>query len=257
MKQVIEEPVLVVPHFVVVLTNSIHGVCDPEKMLHKPESDILVHRVILRQNERDLQHVLAIESHPSCTVRLVEVTARGKGSTAIEDANVVEPEESACKNILPLRVLPVDPPVEILHEALKRSFQETNVGSPQFAFDIEEEQCCPCMDRGIHVAEIPFVRWDLSVGMGIQIPQHEEQLVLGEVEVHKRQGNCVKSQVPSGIPGIFPLVGHRDDVAIQHVEPLGIPDIATTGAQQRVSVMLLQPLVQIEVVILLAPQHAG
>ena len=33
-KQVIEEPVLVVTHFVVVLTNSIHGVCDPEKMLH-------------------------------------------------------------------------------------------------------------------------------------------------------------------------------------------------------------------------------
>ncbi len=93
--------------------------------------------------------------------------------------------------------------------------------------------------------------------MGIQIPQHEEQLVLGEIEVHQRQGNCVKSQVPSGIPGIFPLVGHRDDVAIQHVEPLGIPDIATTAARQRVSVMLLQPLVQIEVVILLAPQHAG
>src|SRR3954471_24622813 len=141
MKQVVEEPVLVVPHFVVVLTNSIHGVGDPEEMLHKPESDILVHRVVLRQNERDLQHVLAVKSHPSCTVRLVEVTPCGKGSTSIEDANVVEPEESTGKNILPLRVLSVDPPVEVLHQALERSFQEAHVGSPQFAFDVKEEQC--------------------------------------------------------------------------------------------------------------------
>src|SRR5207302_10277620 len=100
MKQIVEEPVLVVPHFVVVLTDSIHGICDPEEMLHKPEGDILVHRVVLRQNERDFQHVLAVEGHPSCTVRLVEVTPGGKGSTAIEDTNIVQTEESAGKNIL-------------------------------------------------------------------------------------------------------------------------------------------------------------
>src|ERR1700757_4017081 len=186
MKQIVEESVLLVPHFIVVLSDSIHGVRDPQEMLHKSEGDILVHRVVFRQNECDLQHVLAVECHPSCTVCLVEVTTRGKGSTAIEDANVIQAEESTGKNILPLRVLPVDPPVEILHQALKRSFQEAHVGSAKFPFDIEEKKCRPCMDRGINVAEIPLVGRDLSIGMGIQIPQHKEKLVFGKIKIHKR-----------------------------------------------------------------------
>src|SRR5579871_5178025 len=98
MKQVVEKPVLVVPHLVVVDTDSIHGVRDPEEMLHKAEGDVLVHRVVFAQNECDLQHVLAVEGHPSGAVGLGQVTTRGKGRTAIKHANVIQPEESTSKN---------------------------------------------------------------------------------------------------------------------------------------------------------------
>src|ERR1700746_1779805 len=67
----------------------------------------------------------------------------------------------------------------------------------------------------------------------------------------------MKRQVPGRVPWILPLVGDRDDVVVQHVEPLGIPDLAVSSAGQRVGLMLLQPLVQIEVVVLLAPEHAS
>ena len=93
--------------------------------------------------------------------------------------------------------------------------------------------------------------------MRIKIPQHEQELVLGKIEVHQRKRNRMKSQIPCRIPGILPLVGHRDNVAVQHVEPLGIPDIAMSRARQGMSLMLVQPFVEIEIVVLLAPQHSG
>src|SRR5690349_15000894 len=67
----------------------------------------------------------------------------------------------------------------------------------------------------------------------------------------------MKSQVPRRIPRILPLVGHRNDVAVQHVEPLGIANALLTGTSHGMSFVFLQPSVKIEIVVLLAPQHAG
>jgi hypothetical protein len=55
----------------------------------------------------------------------------------------------------------------------------------------------------------------------------------------------------------IPTVGHRDNVAVQHVEPLSIAYVASTRTGQGMSLMFIQPPVKIEVVILLAPQHSG
>ena len=67
----------------------------------------------------------------------------------------------------------------------------------------------------------------------------------------------VERQVPGRVPGVLPLVGHRDDVAVQHVEPLGVPDAAAAAAEQRMRLVLLQPAVEVEVVVLLRPEHPG
>ena len=93
--------------------------------------------------------------------------------------------------------------------------------------------------------------------MRIQIPKHKQELVLGKVEVHERQRNGMKSEIPGRIPGIFPLVGHGEHVAVEHVEPLGISGFAVRVPEQGVSFVLVQPFVQIEVVVLLAPEHSG
>ena len=54
----------------------------------------------------------------------------------------------------------------------------------------------------------------------------------------------------------IPLVGHREDVAVIHVEPLGVPHVVTRP-EQRVRIVLLEPRVEIEIVVLLRPQHSG
>ena len=86
--------------------------------------------------------------------------------------------------------------------------------------------------------------------------EHQLHLFFGEVGVHDRQRKRVEGQIPGRVPGILPLVGHRDDVLVQHVEPLRVPGVAISG-MQRVGVVLIQPVVAVEEEELLAPEHAG
>src|SRR5215471_426244 len=65
----------------------------------------------------------------------------------------------------------------------------------------------------------------------------------------------MKGKVPSRIPWVFPLVRHRDDVAVEHVEPLGIASVPLRP-DHRMRLMLDEPAVQIKVVVLFAPQHS-
>jgi hypothetical protein len=90
----------------------------------------------------------------------------------------------------------------------------------------------------------------------VQLVEHQLELVLGEVDVDHRQRDGVEGEVPRRVPGVLPLVRHRDDVVVDHVEPAAVADVAAF-ATQRMDVMLLQPLVEIEEVVLLAPQHRG
>src|SRR5215831_11754668 len=66
----------------------------------------------------------------------------------------------------------------------------------------------------------------------------------------------MERQVPSGIPGILPLVWHRDDVLIHHVEPFRIPHEARTWLH-RINAMFLEPFVHIEKEKLFGPKHPG
>src|SRR5580693_128286 len=153
-----------------VLTHPVHSISDPEEMLEETVGDFLIHGIVFRQNESDLQHVLAIEGHPCRAIRLVEMTARRKGSTAIEESNIVQPEEAPREDIPSLRILSVDPPVEIQHQTLKRTFQETQIRPAQFSFNVIEIQSRPRVHGRIHVAEVPLIGRKLPIWMGIQAP---------------------------------------------------------------------------------------
>ena len=119
-----------------------------------------------------------------------------------------------------------------------------------------QEQGRPGMHRRVHVAEIPLVGRELTAGMQVNPLEHQLHLFFGEVGVHDRQRQRVEGQVPSRVPGILPLVGHRDDVLVQHVEPLRVPGVAISGMQW-VRVVFVQPVVAVEEEELLAPEHAG
>ena len=113
------------------------------------------------------------------------------------------------------------------------------------------------MHRRIHIAEVPLVGGNLPIGVGIETAQHQQQLLLGEIEVHQRQGDRVEGQVPGRIPRVLPLVRHGDHVGVQHVKPFRVAHAAATGLHERMTPVLLKPSIQIEVVVLLAPEHAG
>ena len=66
----------------------------------------------------------------------------------------------------------------------------------------------------------------------------------------------MKSQIPGRIPRVLPLVRHRDHVGIEHVEPLGVAHAVAGGLEQRMTLVLAQPLLQIEVIVLLGPEHS-
>src|SRR5690242_5377706 len=96
-------------------------------MLEKFGGDVLVNLVVPGQFQRDAQQVQAIHRHPARAVRLVDKAARRQGLAAIEYADVVEPEETALKNVPALGVLAVDPPREIQQELVKNAFEEHEV----------------------------------------------------------------------------------------------------------------------------------
>src|SRR5208337_3987820 len=109
MEKIIKEAVLLIPHLVFVHAESVHGVGNPYEMLDEAVSNLFIHRVVLSENERDLQHVLAVEGHPCRAIGLVKV--------------------SAGKHVLPGWIFAVDPPVVILHQPLEGTLQEAQVSA--------------------------------------------------------------------------------------------------------------------------------
>src|SRR5262249_46780154 len=162
-------------------------------------------------NNRDLKHDLAIQSNPCGAIGLFDGSAGGQLGTAVKHPDVVQAEKSAGEDIAPPRIFSVYPPSEIEQQSLETLLQEVEINPAPLILDLVQEQRSPGMDRRIDVAKIPLVRRNLSIGMEIEIAQHEKLLFFGEIKIHQRQADGVEGQIPSCIPGIFPLVGHGDD----------------------------------------------
>src|SRR5215469_18616351 len=99
MQEIVEESVPLIPHRFLVWPDAIHGVSDPGKVLKETEGHFFVHRVVFRESHSDFQHAQTIEGHPGCAVSLIEISAGRQRCTAVENADVVEPEESARENV--------------------------------------------------------------------------------------------------------------------------------------------------------------
>ena len=79
------------------------------------------------------------------------------------------------------------------------------------------------MDRRVDVPQGPFVGWDLAIGVHVPLAQKQRQLVFGKVRVDEGERDAVERQIPGGVPGVFPLIGHGDDVFVIQVPPGVIP----------------------------------
>jgi hypothetical protein len=226
-------------------------------VLGELEDHVLVGGIVRGELHRELQHVLAEESHPRRAVGLFEVAAGGQRRAAVEHTDVVEAEEAAIEDVLAETVFAVHPPGEIQQQLAERGPEKVEVGLAVHGVPgAMQEQRCKRVDRRVHVAEIPLVGGYLTVRMQIGAAQHQLHLILGKIRIDDRDRERMEGQVPGRVPRVFPFVGHRDDVPVQHVEPLRIPG-SPIARMQGIGVVLVEPVVAVEEEELLAPQHAG
>ena len=73
----------------------VHGAGDQQEMLRELRRQILIGRVVRRELEGDLEHVLAEQRHPGRAVGLLQMAAGRQRRAAVEDADIVEPEKAA------------------------------------------------------------------------------------------------------------------------------------------------------------------
>ncbi len=81
--------------------------------------------------------------------------------------------------------------------------------------------------------------------------------LFGEVGIDRGEGDHVEGGVPGGEPGIFPFVGHREDVAGEEVLPVGVAAVEALRAAAAGRRVALQPVLDDVVVELLGPEQAG
>ncbi len=254
-EQVVVEAVLLVPH--AVSSSFVHAGGDIVEMFHKLQDHVFIDRVVGGKFHGEFQHVLAEQRHPGRAVRLLQVAAGGQRGAAVEDADVVETEESAFEDVLAEAVLAVHPPGEVQEQFVERRPEELEVRlAAQGLLGAMQKERRKGVDGRVHIAEVPLVGRHLTAGVQVDILQHQFHLLLGEVGIDDGERQTVEGQVPGRVPGVLPLVRHGNDVLVQHVEPLGVPGVVISG-MKGVGVMLVQPVVAVEEEELFAPEHAG
>jgi hypothetical protein len=130
-------------------SDSVHRVDDGHEVLEELAGDVLVAVVDLGQLQCDAQHRGAVERHPRRAIGLGELAAGGQRLAAVEDADVVQAEEAAGEEVLPLHVLAVHPPGEVEEELGKGALEEVGVPAAAGAGLLVDPPGCPGVHRRV------------------------------------------------------------------------------------------------------------
>ena len=84
----------------------------------------------------DLKHILGEHRDPCGTIRLLEMAAGGQWRTAVKDADIVQSQEAAFKQVLAKAVFAVDPPTEIQHQFRKGALEELEIAFSRSACSV-------------------------------------------------------------------------------------------------------------------------
>ncbi len=112
--------------------------------------------------------------------------------------------------------------------------EEEPVGAAGAArVDLVDAPRGPGVDGRVHVAEGPLVGRELPVRVHVPLAREQQELLLGEVGVDEGERDAVEGEVPRRVPGVLPLVGHRDHVGVEEVRPLGVPALRRARREAR------------------------
>jgi len=202
--------------------------------------------------------VEGIHCHPGGSVRLLEVYTIGQRDVAVEDADVVQPEEAALEDVPLTRVFAVRPPCVVQQQLVEDAFEEdqVSIAATLPPVDLEDAPGGPCVNRRIDIAERPLVRRELPVWVHVPLAREQRELVLCELRVDQSERHAVKRQVPGGVPRVFPFVGHGDHVGVVQVQPFAVTAVLSLRRRRGLGRVTDQPARHFVTVELLAPDHS-
>src|SRR6266496_4023072 len=130
-------------------------------------------------------------------------------NTAVKYTYIIKPKKTSFKNVVAISVFTVNPPCEIDNLLLKYALKKSNIllaCSPFFY--VIHLQCSPCMYRRIYITKVPFISRQLTIRFHIPFPHNQNKLMFCKRRVNHSHGDCMKGEIPCGIPRVFPFVGH-------------------------------------------------
>src|SRR3989344_1199847 len=87
------------------------------------------------------------------------------------------------------------------------------------------------------------------------IEEQKPKLIFCKLDIEQRIGECMKSQIPSGKPRVFPFVGHSKNAHGNNMAPVCVSD-RLVRRRRRIARISLQPASHIEKIGLFAPDQA-
>ena len=124
-QHVVEEAVLLVPHLVAMLAATVHRVGDPHEVLDELEGDLLVDRVLLGQ-DRGRSPACSGSRTPSTPCRRPAPESRRSAAARCDRrCRCCRGRGIRRRRRCARRVLAVDPPVEVQHQAVERRARGT------------------------------------------------------------------------------------------------------------------------------------
>ncbi len=226
---------------------------DHHELLEELDHHVQVDVVLLRELDRDHQHPECVVGHPGGPVRLLELDAFRKVGP-VDRADVVQSEEAAAEDVVPIGVLAVQPPGEVDEQLLEDALQELAVPVAVEAVDADRRHH---VHRRIDVVEVPLVRRQRAVRMLEPLAQQHQELVLRERRIEMRPGDRVEPEIPRREPRVLPRIRHREHVEAVEVAPAAVAAVVTSLRRRRLARISVQPPAHVVRVDLLAPDEAG
>ena len=224
---VVVETVFLVPE--ARFSDGVDAIDDLDEVFKELGGNVFVNGVFGGEFDGDGEHDAAIERHPCGAVGLGKDMTFGQGFGSVEQADVIEAEESACEDVASVHILAVDPPSEVDEEFEEAAFEEGAVSFIAARGDFVDPPTGPCVDGWIDVVEVPLVGGEFSGRVHVPFAEEQFELAFGEVGIDFRHGQHVEGEVPRCEPRVLPFVGHGENVGRVEVLPVAVANAAASG----------------------------